>query len=189
MKLFFDTETTGKANFQEPPSSPSQPHIVQLAALLTEDDGAERASLSVIIKPDGWTIDAEVAAIHGITTEIAERCGIPLLSAMSAFSNLARRADVIVAHNSEFDMLICRTAFHRIGKSDAFNPKNVFCTMHATTEICQFPGRYGFKWPKLTEAHFHFFGTEVEGAHDAMNDVRACARIFFEISKPKPVAA
>lgn len=183
MILFFDTETTGKADFKSDHTKAHQPHVVQLAALLAEVDGTERATLSVIIKPDGWTIPTETAAIHGITTEIAERCGIPLFSAMSAFSNLTLRASKVVAHNIDFDMLICRAAFHRLGKSDAFKSAEGFCTMHATTEICQLPGPYGFKWPKLTEAHKHFFGTEVEGAHDAMADVRACARIYFELIK------
>jgi DNA polymerase III epsilon subunit-like protein len=59
-----------------------------------------------------------------------------------------------------------------------------YCTMKETTNICKLPGNYGkFKWPKLTEAHQHFFGIPVEGAHDAMTDVRACKRIFFEIKK------
>lgn len=61
MFLFFDTETTGLKS----------PHIVQLAALLTEEDGRECARLNVIIQPEGWTIPDEAAAVHGITTDIA----------------------------------------------------------------------------------------------------------------------
>lgn len=186
MILFFDTETTGKASFKRPFDHPCQPHIVQLGALLTEDDGTERGVLDAIIKPDGWTIPKEASDVHGITDEIAERCGIPLISAMSVFSNLLRRAEVLVAHNLAFDNLIVSAAFQRIGKESVLKEIKKFCTMQATTPICKLPGSYGdFKWPKLTEAHFHFFGTHVEGAHDAMTDVRACKRIFFELEKLK----
>lgn len=186
MLLFFDTETTGRADFKSDHTSTRQPNIVQLGALLTEDDGTERSSLDFIIRPEGWKIPTEASGIHGITTEIAERCGIPLFSAMSAFCNLARNAGEVIAHNIDFDLLVCRAALHRIGKSEAFNPTVYFCTMHATTDVCQLPGPYGFKWPKLTEAHFHYFGTQVEGAHDAMTDVRACKRIYFAIKQTKP---
>jgi hypothetical protein len=37
MKLFFDTETTGLANFQQEANHPSQPRLVQLAAILTDE--------------------------------------------------------------------------------------------------------------------------------------------------------
>lgn len=43
MILFFDTETTGLPDRYTPLNSDRQPHCVQLAALLMEDDGTERA--------------------------------------------------------------------------------------------------------------------------------------------------
>lgn len=39
MILFFDTETTGFPHKSKPVDHPDQPHVVQLAAELTEDDG------------------------------------------------------------------------------------------------------------------------------------------------------
>lgn len=196
MKLFFDTETTGKALMKAPVNHPNQPRIVQLAAVLFDDQGEERGGLSAIIKPDGWTIPEEAAAIHGITTEIATQCGIPLLSALAVFSNFLHVSDTLVAHNIDFDALVIAAELSRqTGNGPAKCADKLaitarFCTMKSTTQLCQLPGNYGdFKWPKLTEAHKHLFGTDVEGAHDAMADVRACARIYFEITKPKEVAA
>lgn len=195
MKLFFDTETTGKADFRAPTTDPRQPHIVQLAAILFSDEGEETASLGTIIKPDGWEIPAEAAAIHGITTEKALACGIPMLSALAVFSNFAHVADTLVAHNVEFDLLVVMANLARLNHDgarkcfDRMDDMPTFCTMKKTTPLCKLPGNYGdFKWPKLTEAHKHLFGTEVEGAHDAMADVRACARIYFEITKPAATA-
>jgi DNA polymerase III epsilon subunit-like protein len=36
----------------------------------------------------------------------------------------------------------------------------------------------GFKFPKLTEAHQHLFGEAFDGAHGAVADATAAARIF-----------
>jgi hypothetical protein len=44
MILFFDTETNGLTLNDQPASHPAQPHLVQLAAILTEDGGREVAS-------------------------------------------------------------------------------------------------------------------------------------------------
>lgn len=183
MKLFFDTETTGKANFKSTHTDDKQPHIVQIGALLTTNAGEEVSSMDVIIKPEGWTISEEASDIHGITTEFAEHAGVPLESALYMFQCLVDRADQVIAHNISFDYLILCAAFHRISKSPVWPAK--FCTMEATTNICKLPAKWpgAYKWPKLTEAYFHFFGKHVENAHSAIVDVRACKEIYFALFK------
>jgi len=37
------------------------------------------------------------------------------------------------------------------------------------------------KPPKLEECIRHFFNEELDGAHDAMVDVRACRRVYFHL--------
>ena len=70
--LVFDVETTGLPLWNEPSEDPRQPHLVQLAALLVDDDTRQVIStLDVIVRPDGWLIPEDVAAVHGITTERA----------------------------------------------------------------------------------------------------------------------
>lgn len=184
MILFFDCETTGLPNFNERARHPSQPHMVQLAAMLMADDGTELESHNVIIKPDGWEIPAEVSAIHGITNEIA-RCGIAEINASGLLLAMIQKATLIVAHNITFDKFIARIAMRRcelITDADDLWWKQLptFCTMHATTNICKLPGSFAnkFKWPKLQEAYQHAFGETLDGAHDALADVRACARIY-----------
>jgi hypothetical protein len=55
--------------------------------------------------------------------------------------------------------------------------------MQASTEYCALPGNYGTKWPKLQELHSKLFGSPFEGGHDALVDVRACAKCYFELRK------
>ena len=90
--LFFDTETTGKADFTAPPDAPHQPHLVELGALLVSDQGRELARLEMLVRPDGWTIPADATRVHGITTERAAREGLPLEEVFAAFLALARSA-------------------------------------------------------------------------------------------------
>lgn len=184
MKLFFDTETTGKADFHAPSDAPHQPHIVQLATLLTDDAGKEISSLNVIVNP-GVCIPVEASLIHGITDQLALKYGVPLKDALSMFMLLWDKADQLIAHNISFDLKLIKIASRRTGL-DYAAPTNHYCTMHNSTKICQIPGtRGGYKWPKLSEAYRHAFGEDFSGAHNAMDDVRACAKLYFWLQGQK----
>ncbi|MFD2232801.1 3'-5' exonuclease [Phaeospirillum tilakii] len=185
--LFFDTETTGLPDKRAPSDAKHQPHVVQLAGLLTDDDGAERACLNLIINP-GVPIPAGAAKVHGITDEVARQFGIhPKLAAL-AFRAMAAKADLLVAHNIEFDLALMATLFQRNDLEQAL-PERRFCTMEASTPILNLPPTpkmiaAGFnkpKPPKLEEAYRHFTGRDLVGAHDALADVRGCRDVYFAI--------
>ncbi|MCK6442321.1 3'-5' exonuclease [Elstera cyanobacteriorum] len=190
--LFFDTETTGLPDYSLPVDHPKQPHIVQLAAILIDDGGIERASLSVIIKPEGWTIPEGAAAVHGISTELATAVGIEIRAAIGVFLRLRRVASVLVAHNIKFDDFLIETSTRRtFGVLIPGWQGERFCTMEAAAPIVDLPATdrmkaAGFnkpKPPKLSEAYRHFFSEELEGAHDALVDVRACRRIYDHLKE------
>lgn len=183
-RLYFDTETTGfPASIGTP--LPQCPFVVQLAAILLDDEQGEVASMNFIIKPDGWTIPDDVAAIDGITTEKAEAFGIPSRVAFAAFSQLCRQSDQAVAHNIAFDLKLVAYEIQRASAPNIIADKPQICTMLATVDVCKLPGRYPgkLKWPKLIEAHQHLFGEGFDGAHDALVDVRACARVHQHLIK------
>jgi DNA polymerase-3 subunit epsilon len=186
VKLFFDTETTGKAHFGLPVNDPCQPRLVQLAALLTTDDGVDVASINLLVKPDGFAIPEEASAVHGITTDTALGCGVHQAAALGLFCGLATHADQLIAHNIQFDLLVLSHELNRYPAAGQLKPMDEFCTMNAMTPICKLPNRFGyasFKWPKLDEAFLHAFGRRFVGAHDAMNDVRACRDIYFWLQR------
>ena len=65
-------------------------------------------------------------------------------------------------------------------------PKKLPCPMKLSTEICKIVNKngYGYKWPKVEEAHKHFFGEvgyieKHRGADDAFYE----AEIVFELYK------
>jgi DNA polymerase III epsilon subunit-like protein len=171
--------------------------MVQLGAVLYGCDRQVRAELNLIVNPEGkFTIPKEASDIHGITQEIAAAHGLALPTVLRCFGGLVRQADIIVAHNFPFDDKIMKIAIHRISEtSPALVPlgeliasKPSFCTMKKSTDICKLPGKYGYKWPNLQEAHTHFLGKPFDGAHDAMADVRACGSIYWAMH-PETVAA
>ena len=192
LKFFYDTETTGLPDFKAPSESAHQPHIVQLAALLVDTDTRETIqSMDVIIRPDGWTIPDEVAAVHGITTEHAAEVGIPESMAVSMFMELWSGRNR-VAHNQQFDARIVRIALMRYVDTEAadiWKEGAAECTAIMATPICQLPptakmvraGFNKFKTPNLGEAYRHFTGNELVNAHSAMADVLACRDVYFAI--------
>lgn len=201
MILALDCETTGLPDWGKPSDAPQQPHLVQLAMILLDDDLTERACVSVIVKPDGWTIPEEITAIHGISTDLAARVGIPEKVATDLYVGmLYGTGATAVAHNVDFDTRIMRIAMLRAGYDKAWqlaNAHKTFCTMKTATPIVNLPPTEkmraaGFnkpKSPKLSECVQHFFGEKLEGAHDALVDVRVCLRVYRHLLLPPVDAA
>lgn len=185
--LFFDTETTGFFNRNAPMDHATQPHIVQFAAMLCDEKEEVISQCAAIVCPPLHVeVPAQATAIHGISTEMARKYGISWLTALALLDDLAMRADRLVAHNIEFDAGVIGCMYARDDRvlntfGGGPSTPSHFCTMKATTPLCKLPGNYGFKWPKLIEAYRHFFGCDFDKAHDALADVTACKRIYFEL--------
>lgn len=184
MFLFYDTETTGKAaegGYQ----APGQPRLVQLAAILTNEDLEEQAIFYTKVRPEGWEIPQDVVAIHGITTSIASAEGLTCRAVLYTFLKFYNKSTRIICHNIWFDKLIMRSEFFRIGAED-LPPKPEFCTMMAATPICKlppYPGKGGFKWPKLEECMLHFYGYKPTDSHNALADVRNTIKVYKAIQE------
>ncbi len=185
--LFFDTETTGiPRNYKAPVTDlRNWPRLVQLAWLLTDAEGNEVSAAEHIVKPEGFTIPADAARIHGITTEKALQSGIELRTALDEIVMGMNQASVLVAHNMAFDEKILGAELLRAGQPDVVASKDRRCTMQASTSFCRLPGPYGYKWPTLQELHRKLFNEPFTGAHQALVDVRACARCYFELRRLK----
>lgn len=203
--LFYDKETQGLPIFSEPSEDPRQPHIVQIGALLVDMTTREiLEELDVIVKPDGWTIPDEVAAIHGVTTEIALERGIPEKDAIERLLTMwrteAAQPVLRIGFNETFDARIMRIGLFRHFDeltADAWKAGAAHDVMKICTPICKLPPtakmvavRRGgqFKSPKLTEAYEHFFGEKLDGAHSALVDARATMRIHFHLEDLKAPA-
>lgn len=198
--LCWDVETTGLPDFKARSNDPKQPHIVQIALCLYDEAGAEIEAVSAITRPDGWVIPPEMTAIHGISHERAMDEGIPEDQIVGLFIMAQGRARLRVAHNSSFDTRLARIAMTRAGLErdfiEAIEGRASYCTCNAAKPIVNLPptekmmvaGFKGAKPPKLEECYRHFFGEEISGAHDALVDARACARVYGALMAPKVAA-
>lgn len=196
MILYFDTETTGIPNPRVGHSDASQPRIVQIGMVLSEDDdGDVLADVSLMIVPDGWRVPTEAARVHGITTEIASSAGVPIIVALSVFANLCRKASAIVAHNMRFDREMVEIEWERIGRDPSelrmLWPADSICTLELSAGVLNLPptprmvakGMQGPKAPSLAEAYVGLIGPRNIGAHSARGDARAVLDIHRELVK------
>lgn len=196
--LFFDTETTGLYSWQDPEFVPK---VVQVGAILQDTDSGRVLAEMNFLNADAGRIPEEATKIHGVTTDLARNFGVPIGKISILLQGLIRRADVVVAHNLEFDAQIladnCLTAWQ------AMEDKQQVCTMLSNREIVKAPlserqikffaerpylKESDYKNPSLAETYKHYFDADLIDAHDAMADVRACRDVFMA-SQVRPALA
>lgn len=182
----YDTETTGV-------HKPVYP--VEIAAVLIEFHKDklpyEHAYFNLIIRPDGWEIPEASSKVHGIKHELALKLGIPSIVAVSALTNLWSVADFRVAHNAEYDDGVIDAAIERLGRKSTLPRPPVKCTKELAAPVLNLPptekmlavGYDKPKAPKLEECYRFLFNEELAGAHNALIDARACARVFIELTR------
>lgn len=180
----WDTETTGfpvKEGKLE-----QQPYIIQFAAIVSElsDDGTvtELERHDILIKPR-ISIPFGASQVNGIyDKDVAD---MPYIEeSIDTIMKVLNGADVVVGHNVSYDEEILGYELARLGRAGDYTPAQSICTMRSSTEYCKLPGR-GFAWkaPKLSELHRFLFDEYFDGAHNALIDVEATGRSFFELVK------
>ena len=195
MYLIFDTETTGlpTKGYYEPISDMDNwPRVVQLAWQLHDDDGALIEHKDFLIKPDGFDIPYGAEKIHGISTELAAKNGIPLAEGLSLFKDAVTKSTFLVGHNVNFDVKTLGCEFFRSEQSTEWTEKSILdtCT-EKTANLCKLLGGKGgrFKLPTLSELHEHLFASQFLEAHNASADVEATSRCFLELIRLKTFTA
>ncbi len=183
MYLFFDTETTGLPLSWKAPVSDinNWPRMVQIAWMLYDKNGKEIEVRNHIVKPENFVIPHEASLIHGITNEIAEREGSELISILNEFHSLLSDSQYLVAHNISFDEKIVGAEFIRKEIENIIEKRQKICTMRESTNFCAIKGKYGNKWPTLSELHYKLFGEYFDDAHNAEADIRVTAKCFWEL--------
>ncbi len=188
MYLFIDTETTGlpKSPNASPLNVDDYPRIIQFAWAYYSKNGKLLKKDSSLIKPDGWIVPNKKFWIdNGLTTERCERLGLPIKDVLDNFLIQLNKTSYLVAHNVPFDVPVLQAEMIRLGLKSTKKPDKI-CTMYSTIGICgiEHP-QGGYKYPSLKELHNHLFQCDFDGAHDAMGDVMATAKCFFELKKQR----
>lgn len=186
MYLIFDTETTGLPKRWDAPITDTDnwPRCIQIAWQLHDAMGNCIEHQDYLVQPEGFNIPYDAEKIHGISTELAQQQGIPLVEVLEKFNAALEKTKFVVGQNVGFDLNIMGAEFVRANIANKLQELPVLdtCTEH-TAELCQLPGgRYGkFKLPTLTELHEFLFNVPFAEAHNATADVEATTRCFFEL--------
>jgi DNA polymerase III subunit epsilon len=168
--LVIDTETTGIPNDRLPADARGQPRVASAAMIFVDRDLDLQHEWSALIRPDGWTMPAYVERINGLSTERLTREGLTILYPLAMYAKAIDEGRIIVAHNIHFDTKLMRGELRRYGMDDRYGRTKTICTMTAGRQLCS-GGRLSVVYRELC-------GTELTGAHDALNDARACLAVL-----------
>ena len=190
--LVFDTETTGlpKSRYGKINDSSNWPYVMQLSFIVyeTETNRVLKEGDYIIDIPETVDISPESIAIHGITRIKCNRDGIKMKQAIMEFKKWLNIADVVVAHNMEFDkkMLMVECARNKI-MHEFYNNKAYYCTMKNSVNLCKIEaiskknGEKYFKYPTLVELHKFLFNETPKNLHDSFIDILICFRCFYQL--------
>jgi len=214
--IVFDTETSGlpKSRTITPNTVHLWPFIVQFSYIIFDTDtNAILKSYDEIVKVKPYNvISKDSIEFHGITQEISASKGINIDNVLAEFIGDIEYADMIVAHNVEFDLNMIRVELLRleqsvIAKGDMdlrminvelrmdriIQTKTFYCTMRESVDLCKIEkensrGKY-YKFPTLTELHKHLFEVEPKHLHNSFHDILCTIRCFIKMKYNKDIVA
>ena len=204
--MILDTESTGLIDKNTSLTNANLhrfPYIVQFSYIIidTEEYTLDTIYDQIIKMPEGVIISDDSARIHGISNHISQTIGVNISAVMRDLLLTAGQVDLIVCHNTEFDLTLLKVETMRaimdvtIGEplrdlykntlEHLLTMKNTFCTMKESVELCNIErtnsrGKY-LKYPTLAELHNKLFGQEPKNLHNSLNDVCITARCYFKL--------
>ena len=201
--IVFDTETSGlpKSKIISPNTIHLWPFIVQFSYIIFDTEtNVILKSYDAIVKVKPYNvISKDSIKFHGITQEMSELKGINIDTVLFTFISDIANADMIVAHNVEFDLNMIRVEMLRLEQGALANLElelqlrkaiiedqtNFYCTMRESVDLCKIEkensrGTY-YKFPTLTELHKHLFAVEPKHLHNSFHDILCTIRCFIKI--------
>ena len=175
--MILDTETTGLPDrtglkgYRENPNPRdfdkyNDCRIVQLCFMYCNDNLEKINVKNKIIKREGF--DITNSSFHGITNEISDN-GYEFNSVIEKFEKYLDKIDIIIAHNSNFDMCVLKSELYRRNMLDIINKierKIIWCSMLNTENIIK------IKNPSLLQLYKFATKCNIKKQHDALWDVK-----------------
>ena len=193
-------QVSGQASETEIPIE-SYPYIIQLSFVLYDiiESRPVYTYDSYIRLPEPIEISEKVTELTGINKQMCNEKGKSIIEVLDRFYDAYMLAEVIVAHNIEFDEKMisielqrnrevilaripyCFTIFSKI--YEKLKGVQRYCTMKNGTELCAITvdSRTTKKWPRLSELHKKLFDEVPDGLHNSMVDVNACLKCYLKM--------
>jgi DNA polymerase III epsilon subunit-like protein len=149
--------------------------------------------------PENIEIPDRVVELTGISKDICNESGKTIIEVLDKFYEAYMSAEVIIAHNIEFDEKMIQVELQRNHKDiiemapycftifskiyEKLKGVERYCTMKNGIEICaiEVDKKIVKKWPKLSELHQKLFDEVPDGLHNSMVDVNACLRCYLKM--------
>lgn len=172
----FDLETTGLPKRDKSLTDVSQPHIMQLGAIMVTKNWEEVASMQVLIKPEGWSSQAGATAVHNISMRQCELYGIRLKAALAMFMDMVRSSTEIIAYALPFDETLIDIELARLNAAPQEWKRG---GLVRTCAMQQAAARWNNgKSMKLTAAYERATGRAFDQLHRGLSDARAALEIM-----------
>ena len=172
----FDTETSGLPKSYARVTSKNianydECRILSVAVVEYDDDNNEIGNFYRLISHQGGH-HMGGTFIHGITQENLNENGIPFQEVYDYMKSMGPAR--VVGHNLSFDINVMRAECIRYGLDASFLDEfQQVCTLKLARSIYM-----GTTSCKLGDLYSLLTGDKFEGAHNALEDCRACARIL-----------
>ena len=160
--VFLDTETTGLTKHPRAKSR-LQPRIIEVAALVVDDQGEIMREWETFVNP-GIPVPDEITGITGITN--ADIKDAPKFKdILSTLMPLMTSCDIAIAHNMPFDKFLIDRELSLAGVDKFPWPQHLICTVQEHVQ------RYGFR-PSLPVLLEDETGITDKQNHRALADCR-----------------
>ncbi|OXM17341.1 3'-5' exonuclease [Paenibacillus herberti] len=161
----FDFETSGL--------KPDRDRVIEMAAVRIKN-GQIVAEFSTLIRID-FPLDPKITELTGIKPEMLAEATDEVL-AFKILRNLMGDS-LLVAHNAAFDLQFLHHSMQRLAGKSFTNP------FIDTLTICRDRQPYPHKLENMAS----HYGIELDGAHRALNDVKATWELLVMLHLEKPV--
>lgn len=172
----FDTETTGANG--NPKKGPVD-KIIQIGAVKVGEDGEvkPKTAISQFVNPE-MPVNPEAEKVHHISDEKLKDKPV-IESLLRRFMDDYLKGQLLVAYNAKFDIPMLNRAI------DSYNAQSAKDLLDSPLSLCLDPfillqrihPFIGAK-KKLSEQYKFLFGRTMEGAHDALDDVKGTADVL-----------
>jgi DNA polymerase III epsilon subunit-like protein len=183
--LFFDTECNGlPANYHLGiEHTDNWPRLIQLAWIITDETGNILKQQNHQVIPQGFIIQPNVEQLTRISTTQALTQGKLLHLVLHEFISDLQMVDMVVGHNIDFDRHIVGCELYRSQMDYAtMMSKPHVCTMKQSTDYYHIQTGND-RYPKLMNLYQLLFHESFDNAHNAMADVLATMKCYFELKK------
>lgn len=179
MILVVDTETTG---LPRRGAFPESIHLwPRLVSVAWQSPTKANSGSQLLVQPNGYKIPKPATDVHGISTEEAQKRGVPIQEALCKLVCRVKQAAFVACYNVEFDRGVLLSEAIRYGDAqivDALKEAKWFCVMVKVQR------NMGLTRPlRLEIAHKQLCSDRenYDDYHSALGDVKATCEVLLAL--------